>query len=142
MTSNRSHTDFQNLPSGREVPTEFQYRPQIFDTERIKVAYVCRVNFARFFSSYEFSYEKCSETWWTFRIFFIFSARGREGGVRAPGGGRGATLYGKIPGEGVSRVGGCGGEGPGGCLRAILGGGAKYFFRGRNAHQGNFPRNV
>ena len=41
----------------------------------------------------------------------------------------------KIPGGGGGlRVGG-GGEGPGGCLQGIKGMGAKYFFRGRKAHQ-------
>ena len=38
---------------------------------------------------------------------------------------------------------GVGAEGPGGCLQGIRGRGAKYFFRGRKAHQEEeiLPRN-
>ena len=52
-----------------------------------------------------------------------------EGGVRGArkGGGFGFLL--KIPGRGGSpRRGGGGAEGPGGCLRGMWGGRAKYFY--------------
>ena len=65
----------------------------------------------------------------------FYLARG-EGGVRGAGGGRGAWFFLENPGGGVSRRGGA--EGLGGSLQRIGelgGGGAKYFFRGRNAHQ-------
>ena len=61
------------------------------------------------------------KTWWTFRIFFIFSARGSgKGSSRRQDGAGGGYLL-KIPGGGVSRTGG--GEGLGGCLRGFGGGG-------------------
>ena len=83
-----------------------------------------------------------SETWWTFRIFFIFFWSGRgKGEFEAPGGGGFGFLL-KIPG-GRGFPGGGGGEGPGGCVRRIgeffCGGGGLniFFFRGRNVHQGD-----
>ena len=72
-----------------------------------------------------------------FGYFLFFLLGGGEGGPRRQkGGGRGQFFIenprrGGLPGE--KRRGG-GAEGPGGCLRATWGGGAKYFFRGRNAH--------
>ena len=58
-----------------------------------------------------------------FEYFLFFSARGRGRGSprRQEGAGVGFLL--EIPGGG-------GGEGPGGCLRGILGGDLKYFFSG------------
>ena len=78
-------------------------------------------------------------TWWTFRIFFIFSARGggRESPRRREGGGGEVLL--KIPGGGGLQDGR--GRGAGRVSVAnwgiFWGGEAKYFFfRGRNVHQG------
>ena len=69
------------------------------------------------------------KTWWTFRIFFIFSARGR--GRKSPRRREGdrTIFYGKSH-KGGGSLAGAGGEGVGGCLRGIPGGGAKYFFSG------------
>ena len=64
-------------------------------------------------------------------IFYFFVCLGEgEGECEALGGG-GAIFYGKSQ-EGVSRVGGGGGEGPGGCLWGIWGGGGglNIFFFG------------
>ena len=89
--------------------------------------------------------EEVTETRWTFRIFFIFSALGRgRGSPRRQG--CGASVFSlKITGGGggVPREGAGLWEVPGGCLRGIWGGrgGAKYFFRGRNSHQGKSPEN-
>ena len=68
-------------------------------------------------------------TWWTFRIFLIFFCSGeRKGESDAPGGGRGNDFLLKMPGGGVSRAGAGGrGEGLGGRLRGIVGGGANIF---------------
>ena len=67
--------------------------------------------------------------WWTFRIFFIFSARGRgKEESEVPGGG-GVHFLLKIPGGGGGFPGGA--EGPGGCLRRtgeFGGGGLNIFF--------------
>ena len=76
------------------------------------------------------------KTWWTFRIFFIFSARGGEGGPRRQkGGGRGQFFI-ENPRRGVSqeRGGGGGLKGREGVC-GEWGGGLNIFFRGRNAHQ-------
>ena len=66
-------------------------------------------------------------------IFYFFcSGEGGRSPTRREGGG-GAIFEWKIPGEGGLPGGwGRGGEGPGGCLRGIGGGGwgAKYFFSG------------
>ena len=72
-------------------------------------------------------------------IFNFFSARG---GGRGKFGafGRGGGQFFIEKGKG-SRKGG-GGGGPGRCLPEIWGGGANYFFRGRNARQGFFPRDT
>ena len=69
-------------------------------------------------------------------IFYFFFGRGRGmGESKAPGEGVPFFLL-KIPGGvGVPRRREGEGECPGGCLRVNLGGGAKYFFRGRNSHQ-------
>ena len=64
--------------------------------------------------------------WWTFRIFFIFSARGRGRGVRGAKRGGGGRFLLKIPRVGVPGRGGA--EGLGASLRGIRGGGAKFFF--------------
>ena len=72
-------------------------------------------------------------------IFYFFSARGGGRGSPRPPGGGGVDFLLKIP-EGGGSPGGEGAEGPGGCLRRIGdfgGGGAKYFFRGRNVHYVN-----
>ena len=64
-------------------------------------------------------------------IFNFFSARRRGKGSprRREGGER--FFCTKNPRRGVSRAGGAGGEGPGGCLRGFWGGGvAKFFFSG------------
>ena len=50
-------------------------------------------------------------------------------------GGGGFSTENPRKGGGLPREGGVG-EGLGGCVRGIGGGGAKYFFPGRNAHQG------
>ena len=67
-------------------------------------------------------------------IFFLFLGGGKGGGVRGVAGGAGSSKY-RGRGGGVIRGGGGAGEGraPGKCLWG--GGGAKYFFWGRNAHQ-------
>ena len=71
-------------------------------------------------------------TWWTFRIFFFFSARGREVGVRGAGRGVGAIFNGKSQEGGLLGGWGRGAEGPWECLWGILrGGGAlNIFFSG------------
>ena len=71
-------------------------------------------------------------TWWTFRIFLIFSARGEgKGEFEAPGGG-GGRIFIENPRRGGSP--GRGGEGGRGAGRVSArnsgGGGAKYFFSG------------
>ena len=58
-----------------------------------------------------------------FGYFLFFSARGRGRGSPRHRGGWGDDFLLKIPAGGVSRAGGGGGEGPGGCLREIWGGG-------------------
>ena len=70
-------------------------------------------------------------------IFYFFSARGGEGGVRGPGGGGVWNRFmSKIPGRGgvglPGREGPMGWEGVCGELGIFLGGGggAKYFFSG------------
>ena len=79
---------------------------------------------------------KCNDfgkngTWWTFRIFFIFSSWGRGGVVRgAKEGGGGGFI--ENPKEGVSQE-MEGGEGKGWgvvCGEFFWGGGAKYIFSG------------
>ena len=74
-------------------------------------------------------------------IFNFLSARGGgRGSSGQRGGGGGVSFLLKIPEKGKgSRK---GGGGPGRCLPEIWGGGAKYFFRGRNARQGFFPRDT
>ena len=77
-----------------------------------------------------------STSWQTFRYFLLFfAARGRGRGSlrRREGAGRFA-FYSKIPRGGLPGGGG-GFEGVGGRLREIGGGGAIFFFRGRNSHQ-------
>ena len=68
-----------------------------------------------------------------FRIFFFFSARGGEGGVRG-GNGVGLGLLLKIPGGGGFQEGGGRGRGAGEGVWSELGdcfgGGPKYFFSG------------
>ena len=67
----------------------------------------------------------------------FFSSRGRgRGEVRSAGRG-GAISFSKSQEGGVSRVGGGGGEGPGGVSAGNLGGGGgvNISFRGRNPHQ-------
>ena len=60
-------------------------------------------------------------------IFYFFLFGGGEGGVR----GAGRTISFENPRRGGLLAGGRGGgEGPGGCLREIWGGGSKYFFSG------------
>ena len=74
-------------------------------------------------------------TWWTFRIFFIFSARGSLGRQ----GGRGGRFFIEIPGGGG--LPGGGGRGRGGregvckAFGGIRGGGLNIFFRGQNARK-------
>ena len=71
-------------------------------------------------------------SWWTFRIFFFCSGEGK-GESEAPGAGGGLTFHENPRRGGVSgRVGPGAGEGPGGCLWGIFGGGLNIFFRGRN----------
>ena len=75
-----------------------------------------------------------SSTRWTFRIFFIFSARGNgKGSPRRWEGGRGDDFLLKIPGGGGLPAGwGRGGARDWeGVCREFGGRGAKYFFRGR-----------
>ena len=70
-------------------------------------------------------------------IFYFFSARGIEakGGIRGDREGVVSVLMKSHKGGGgVSRRGGKGARGPGGCLRGIWGGGGLniFFVRGRN----------
>ena len=78
------------------------------------------------------------QTWWTFRIFFIyFFARGGGIGESEAPGGRGVFFI-ENPRRGGEEEGGA--EGPGGCLRRIGefgGGGAKYFFSETSSKQMN-----
>ena len=61
--------------------------------------------------------------WWTFRIFFIFSARGGEWGSPRRQEGAGIVFYLKIPGGGgAGRV--------SAANWGIFGGGANFFFFG------------
>ena len=70
----------------------------------------------------------------SFRIFFFLLGGGKwESVAPGRGGGRFSTENPRRGGGVLPREGG--GRGPGGCLRRILGGGAKFFFSGRNAHQ-------
>ena len=78
----------------------------------------------------------------TFRIFLIFfSARGR--GTGSPRGGEKGEddFLLKIPGGGVSRVGGGGPRGREGVCRELGGWGLNIFFWGRKAHQENVAIN-
>ena len=78
------------------------------------------------------------KTQWTFRYFQFFLLGEGKGESEALGRGAGGRLfYGKFQGGRGGLLGGRGGQGPGGCLQGIWGGGvAKYFFfRGRNSHQ-------
>ena len=80
-----------------------------------------------------------TKAWRTFRIFFIFSGRGRGRGCPGRKAERGWGFLLKIPEGGVSRGGGGSVRGPGGCLREFSrGGGGNMFFRGRNVHQENY----
>ena len=76
-----------------------------------------------------------------FRYFLFFFCSGRgKGESEAPG--RGGSIFFGNSQEGGGCPGGGGAEGPGRCLRRIgefFGGGAKYFFRGRNVHQVSLP---
>ena len=79
-----------------------------------------------------------SSPWWTFRIFFIFSAPGMGRGSPERQGGRGVGFLSKVPGGGGGspRGGVGGGEGAGRVSAGNLGelgGGLNIFFRGRNA---------
>ena len=69
-------------------------------------------------------------TWWTFRILFIFLIGGREGAVRGARKGGGRFSLKISGGRGVSQEGGGWARGPGGCLRGIWGGGAIFFSSG------------
>ena len=72
--------------------------------------------------------------WRTFRLFF--SVRGRGRGRRRPSRWRRGWLFTDNRGGGGIRGGGVGVQAPrGGCLQGA-GGGAKYYFWGRNSHQG------
>ena len=75
-----------------------------------------------------------------FRIFFIFFCPGEgKGESEAPGG---ARLFIENPRRGGLTGGwGWGGEGPGGCLRGIGGGGLIFLWGGRNSHQEKGPKN-
>ena len=61
-------------------------------------------------------------------IFYFFCSGGGRG-FEAPERGEGGRIFIENPTRGGS-AGGEGGEGPGGCLRGIGGGGGKYFFSG------------
>ena len=67
--------------------------------------------------------------WWTYRIFFFSSGRGK-GKTEAPEVGGGRFFIENPKGWGGGSPGGGGDEGPGGCLRRIgeWGGGANIFF--------------
>ena len=74
-------------------------------------------------------------------LFFFCSGEGSGNPWRQEGAGVSFLL--RVPGGGGFPTRG-GGEGPGGCLRGTLGGGAKYFFSGpkcppRNAHSSFSP---
>ena len=83
-------------------------------------------------------------TWWTFRIFLIFSSRGGGRGSPRRQEEKGSVFFIENPQEGGGGFReGEGAEGPGGCLRRIGdlgGGGLKNFFRGRNVHQVQISR--
>ena len=73
------------------------------------------------------------QAWWTFRIFFIFSARGRgSGSSRRLEGGGGSVFYRKSQEGEVSQERGAEGLGgwEAGCGEFWAGGGPKYFFEG------------
>ena len=63
----------------------------------------------------------------TFRIFFFCSGAGK-GESEALGGGGGRFFIENPGGGGLPGRSGQGGEGPGGCLREICGGGGSIFF--------------
>ena len=69
-------------------------------------------------------------TWWTFQIyiFFLFLLGGGEGGFRCARRGGLSFFCWKVPGGGGCLRRGGRGEGPGGCLWGILGGGGANFF--------------
>ena len=91
-----------------------------------------------------FKIANCAVPRWTFRISFIFPARGRgrEGPRRRGGAGVGFSV--KIPGGGGSPRGGGEGKGAGRCLRGICGWGGvqKCFFRGRDVQGTEGPNSV
>ena len=76
---------------------------------------------------------KC-HSWWTFRIFFIFSARGGQRGAQGArsGGGR---CFSEKPRRGAGFPGGGGAEGPGGWNWGIFEGGGR-----QNIYFGAFLR--
>ena len=71
-----------------------------------------------------------SYSWWAFRIFLIFSARGTR---RQEGAWDGFSL--KIPGGGGAPRERGGGEGRGCLWGKWDGGGAKFLLGGQNSHQ-------
>ena len=87
-----------------------------------------------------------TQSWWTFRIFLFFSARGGGRGSPRPRGGGGGLVFVENPIKGLwaPSPGGGGAEGPGGCLRRIGdflgGGGGKYFFSGPKCPPSSFFR--
>ena len=80
---------------------------------------------------------------WTFRIFFIFFCSGEgKGESEALGGGGGRFFIENLRRGGGVLPAGRGGGGPGGCLRGIRGGGAKYFFSGPKFPPSKAPTRV
>ena len=80
-------------------------------------------------------------SWWTFRIFFIFSARGRGRGRGARKGLGGVSFLLTIPGGGSPRTEEEGGGRGAGMVSAgnLGGGGLNIFFSGPKCPKGHFP---
>ena len=79
------------------------------------------------------------QAWWTFRIFFIFSCsgRGKEESEAPGGGGIGFLIENSRTGGGGAGSGRAAGRVSAANLGIFWGGGANFFFGGRNVHQAN-----
>ena len=83
-------------------------------------------------------------TWWTFQIFFIFSARGRGRGSPKcrEGGGGGFFIENPRRGGGLPGVGAGGARGREGACGNLGGVGKIFFLGGRNPHQVDFVKEL